>query len=70
MPELLRQVAELLADAFLRLAPRGHQSYHFPRGNKVVIVTVEAVRQEAIEEYKLATAVMGWKIQDEAVNVS
>lgn len=68
MTDLLRQIAELLCDSFLRLQTNRGGKWSFHRGAEMVIVTVETIPQS--REYESAVAMNGWKIPEEAVNVS
>ena len=63
MTDLLRQMAELLADSFLRIMTTESGKWSFRRGGSTVIVAVEIVRDS--KEYDKAMEQNGW-----VVNVS
>ena len=69
MTRLVQQAAEMVADLFLFLMrPQKRGVWMFERGNERVIVTVEV--EVPSKEYESSVAMNGWKIPEEAVNVS
>lgn len=69
MTRLVQQAAELVADLFIHLMkPQRRGVWMFLRGNERVIVTVEV--DVPSKEYESAVSMNGWKIPEEAVNVS